>query len=246
MIARQRLVLLLAAVAIVATLLFPPFHLRGDGGVVVNLGYSVLWSPPGYEGSATVDEAMLLVEWIGILLVAVLALGSIRMSAARRLASPPDPAELKALLTHVASEWVAVEACAQRLESSSGRDAAALEALLLHARQVRDFLNRRWRPSDRYADSELVAEHYFPEPHQWRRARPRMAPALWTTKAAIDLQLAHLSRLRANPTAVQDLQARIPEVLAALRLQWHAFESSLPEPYRSGLKAAITERRANG
>lgn len=68
----KKTVLMLAAIAIGVTLLFPPFHfLRGDG-IVMNYGYSFIFFPPNPTGDtyATVDAFLLLVQWLGILVVA--------------------------------------------------------------------------------------------------------------------------------------------------------------------------------
>lgn len=68
---KQKRIVIGAAVAVLLTLLFPPFHFRLPNGVVINLGYGFLFDPPqrsaGYVGSVTVD--LLLVEWVAIALV---------------------------------------------------------------------------------------------------------------------------------------------------------------------------------
>lgn len=64
----QRKVLVAIIAAVVVALLFPPFHLQGSDGRVINQGYSFLFAPP-YGGKATVNIGFLFVEWIGILIV---------------------------------------------------------------------------------------------------------------------------------------------------------------------------------
>lgn len=68
----QKRILIGAIVAVVLTMLFPPFHIALRPGIVTNMGYGFLFSPPqrsaGYAGSVTVE--LLLLEWLGILLVA--------------------------------------------------------------------------------------------------------------------------------------------------------------------------------
>jgi len=69
---KQRYVAIGSGVAIVLALLFPPFHFRLPNGMVANMGYGWLFSPPEYSadraGSVTVE--MLLMEWIAIAAVA--------------------------------------------------------------------------------------------------------------------------------------------------------------------------------
>lgn len=71
----QKLVLIVVLSTIVAILLFPPFHLQsGDQTAVMNMGYSFIFSPPERNRlEATVDELMLLVQWVGILLIGRIA-----------------------------------------------------------------------------------------------------------------------------------------------------------------------------
>jgi hypothetical protein len=68
---KQRYVVIGAVVAVVLTMLFPPFHIALRAGIVTNMGYGFLFSPPqrgeGYVGSVTVE--LLLVEWVAIALV---------------------------------------------------------------------------------------------------------------------------------------------------------------------------------
>lgn len=68
----KKTLLILTAVAIAVTLLFPPFHFLRGNGVVMNYGYSFIFSPanPTGDAYATVDVLLLLAQWIGILLVA--------------------------------------------------------------------------------------------------------------------------------------------------------------------------------
>lgn len=69
----QRLVLVTVIVAIVAMLAWPPFQAVARNGVVYNLGYGWLFSPPklGAQNisTATVNTQMLLIQWVGALVV---------------------------------------------------------------------------------------------------------------------------------------------------------------------------------
>lgn len=68
----RKALLILTAIAIVATLLFPPFHFLRGNGVALNFGYSFIFLPPNPTGDtyATIDAFTLIVQWAGILLVA--------------------------------------------------------------------------------------------------------------------------------------------------------------------------------
>lgn len=58
----------------VAMIAYPPFHVVGINGVVFNMGYGWIFDPPqrGYM-TATVNISMLLTQWIGVLVVGVIA-----------------------------------------------------------------------------------------------------------------------------------------------------------------------------
>ena len=67
---KQKLILKIVAVIVLAMILFPPFHLHLQNGAIINLGYGFLFSPPkksDYMGS--VDTGLLLVQWISVVLV---------------------------------------------------------------------------------------------------------------------------------------------------------------------------------
>lgn len=55
-------------------LLYPPFHVVANNGRVFNMGYDWITDPPrrGYL-AATVNVAMLLIQWVGVLVVGGLA-----------------------------------------------------------------------------------------------------------------------------------------------------------------------------
>ena len=73
---KQRYVVIAAAVAVALALVFPPFHFRTYNGVIINLGYWLLFNPPlrwisdtsSIAGAVTVS--VLLLEWAAITLVA--------------------------------------------------------------------------------------------------------------------------------------------------------------------------------
>jgi hypothetical protein len=69
---RQSRILFIASATLVAMLLFPPFDLRLANGVVMNLGYGFLLDPPKRgQMAGSVDIGLLLVQWVGVLILAV-------------------------------------------------------------------------------------------------------------------------------------------------------------------------------
>lgn len=67
----QRWILKGALVALIATFIFPPFQLIGQQATDF-LGFGFLFDPPIYDGTsirATVNIALLLVEWVFIAIV---------------------------------------------------------------------------------------------------------------------------------------------------------------------------------
>lgn len=68
---KQKWVLIATAAVILGMLLFPPFHVTGTGEGTINFGYSWILNPPYYR--ATVNIAMLITQWIGVLIVGGIA-----------------------------------------------------------------------------------------------------------------------------------------------------------------------------
>ncbi len=69
---KQKKVLIAVAAVILGMLLFPPFHVTVTGGVVVWNGYSWIFGPSDYP-QATVNIALLITQWIGVLIVGGIA-----------------------------------------------------------------------------------------------------------------------------------------------------------------------------
>jgi len=67
--------LLIGMIAVVVVMgLFPPFHYVGREGIVVNGGYNFVLSPPGTGVfRASVDTAMLVTQWIGVVIVGTIS-----------------------------------------------------------------------------------------------------------------------------------------------------------------------------
>lgn len=70
---QQRYVVIGAAIAVVAALLYPPFHINFPNGVSHNLGFGFLFDPPAYGASwdnsgrpGSVTIGLLMVEWLAI------------------------------------------------------------------------------------------------------------------------------------------------------------------------------------
>jgi len=67
---KQKIVLVIVAVVVLAMLLYPPFHIVRDIGVG-GWGYSWIFNPPHFR--ATVNTGLLLTQWIGVLIVGIIA-----------------------------------------------------------------------------------------------------------------------------------------------------------------------------
>ncbi len=66
----QRLLILIVGLAVVATLVFPPFTMSWPN-IDYNMGYAPIFSPPAIdERTASVDIQLLLIQWAGIALAA--------------------------------------------------------------------------------------------------------------------------------------------------------------------------------
>ena len=122
------------------------------------------------------------------------------------------------MVTHIAYELEAL----QRAAARPGKR-LELEALLVHTRNLRDFFWKEWDPFDKFADSDVLAEHYFPSHLTWRGSKNKQPPTLERTWCAIDKQLAHITRDRLNPRVVQDLEAAAPALTRELLGQWERF-----------------------
>lgn len=68
----QKTICVIIAAVILAMEIYPPFHQHGFHGSVVNQGYGWIFAPP--TATATVDIAMLLMQWMGVLIIGAIAL----------------------------------------------------------------------------------------------------------------------------------------------------------------------------
>jgi hypothetical protein len=115
--ASQKRILIAMIVIIVGMLLYSPFHVVANNGTIFNMGYDWITDPPkrGYI-AATVNVAMLLIQWVGVFVVGGLAFFlaktptdapvSSRAASAREQSShdPQQPRPEKPLFTEVQSE----------------------------------------------------------------------------------------------------------------------------------------------
>jgi hypothetical protein len=75
----QRMVLIAVVGIVLLMLLFPPFQIRFATGVVRNLGYGFLLSPPVYSSYSypdtpgAVNIGMLVTQWVGIIIAGAVA-----------------------------------------------------------------------------------------------------------------------------------------------------------------------------
>ena len=124
-------------------------------------------------------------------------------------------------------------------------DRFAFEAFLLHARVLRLFYLDKWEARSPWAESTVVAELYFPRPSDWRMVKgSKKVPTLGRTKEAIDKQLAHLTKERAE--AFRDLQSDVPSLQAELDTLWEHFLTTLGkhrdvQPFRDALREKCRE-----
>ena len=154
---------------------------------------------------------------------------------------PLELDELEQLLGHLAYEWLMLEYT--RYEWKVCRQRYVLEALLLHCRNLRDFLFGSIELSDVHVDKALFAADYAPS---WCADKGHHRyQVLWDTKKAINAQLAHLSRDRLDPEVRRPLDEQAGQIARAVVTAWLSFRRALDDvPQWSGaLDKAITAKR---
>ena len=146
---------------------------------------------------------------------------------------PPSPHELDKLVDHIAFEFGALESAADQFLKTNYW--VFLETFLLHSRLLRDFL---WgKPNPLYAKTEVLAQHYSAA---WPRVRSAMPPTLAATRKAINAQLAHISRRRLQPSAAQDLGAKVRPIRDEIRAGWRDFLGHLgTDPRATAFRTAL-------
>lgn len=70
----QKMILVAVIVIIMGMIVYPPFQVVAKNGIVINMGYGLIIDPPkrGFI-TATVNVAMLLIQWVGVLIVGGIA-----------------------------------------------------------------------------------------------------------------------------------------------------------------------------
>jgi hypothetical protein len=154
---------------------------------------------------------------------------------------PPFRAgELEALLDHIAYEYVMFALALSRWRAH--RDVASLELLLLHGRALRDFLFGRVEDIKRDADKVLLASDYAPG-FSLDKGNDQYK-VVWQAKHAIDAQLSHLSRRRADNEAQRNLTSDADKIGIALQAAWTEFEGKLSvTSWATLLKGSIDRQR---
>jgi hypothetical protein len=106
---------------------------------------------------------------------------------------------------------------------------AVVEVMLLHARALRDFLNRK-RPLSKFSESDILAADFFDNPDQW--TLPAFSyVSQQRTKERLDRALAHLSYDRVGYEATGK-DWGFPLLVSEIQTAWQAFVAALPEERR--------------
>ena len=75
---KQKTVLIVVAIAVLAMLIFPPFYAKFPGGEVFNVGYGLIVDPPQGERNfgpewVHVNIGLLITQWLGVLVAGGIA-----------------------------------------------------------------------------------------------------------------------------------------------------------------------------
>jgi len=181
---------------------------------------------------------------LGRLTTLLRRLASLLRRVANLLTPPSRPpfkhGELEELLRHLAYEQLMFDHC--HTEWKKGRERVVLESLLLHARNLRDFLFGRIEEYGRDADKAVIATDYTPS---WDAGKGNHAyQVLWDTDQAINAQVAHISRRRAEPHAQRKLDYDAESIAAAVAKAWASFRAALNStPWGHQFDDAIAAKR---
>lgn len=163
-----------------------------------------------------------------------------------------DENTLSAMLGHLHYEIDMMRMCSKLLEKRPSHDEllqpeynqffntiawAILEAYLVHARNLYDFLFAKPQQDD------VVAMHYFSDPGEWDKLKPEPSKKLCRVRQSTNKHLAHLTATRANGFDTISLRFfgwSINETTQELRNALEIFVDNIPESEnRSMLKQLL-------
>jgi hypothetical protein len=106
--------LAIATLLFIIVSLYPPFHVVAPGGVIYNMGYSFIFSPPEkIRITATIDIAMLLVHWamIGVVTGSIIILKNMhKQSSLTDMEDSEQPTVTPIITNNYSKKSTAIEA----------------------------------------------------------------------------------------------------------------------------------------
>lgn len=152
--------------------------------------------------------------------------------------------ERKQVAQRVGYEWemfqrLAVEWSKLDEEKQPVLKNAVLEAFLLHARNMRNFLYCSRKDKDRkdespkviVKDDDVLAEDFIDDSTQWQP--PSKTGYIWDEKERLDKALAHISYARIDYHLSNNKQWNIGEIMLQLAEVWEKFWHALPPEKRA-------------
>lgn len=100
---------------------------------------------------------------------------------------------------------------------------ALLESFVIHARNLIAFI---WSESSNSDD--VLAEDFFPDPQNWRSARPEMSTLLSESKRRVNKLAAHLTYTRLSISGAQKVW-RFIDIARELQTVFELFVQSAPQ-----------------
>ena len=118
---------------------------------------------------------------------------------------------------------------------------AILEAFIIHFRVLCDFLY-----PERPKPDEVIANHFFEDPTDWPKSRPKLTRLLRQSRIRAGKEVAHLTYARQNVTP-DDKLWKLPTIRKDMDEVIKAFFKAVPEdrlgPKCKGLKQQILQER---
>ncbi len=225
-------------------------YLDGTNAGVLKMGRHFLWINPVFSSGLALgfyglymSQAPIDNNWVAVAILVFLLKGELNwwwvtrqcrdVEKGGRPEHRPTPTQLDNMVCHVAYEAAALEASAKRFSES--KDRFIMEAFLLHARLLREFIWGSWKDSKRFKHSSVYAEDYFTESLFWSDRKGTLPALLDETKDPIDKQLAHICRERADPKFILNLEEKIPQLQDELLEHWDRFVDQLGDDPRAEL-----------